>query len=95
LLPERRSRMSRSRGGVRRSEAEWKRVVEGFERSGLSRLAYCRREGIARGSLERWRAKVGSSGVPGFVELATSRGKPEGWAVEVELPSGVVLRVRG
>ncbi len=87
--------MSRSRSGVRRSEAEWKKLVEGFERSGLSRSAYCRRERIATTSLEKWQGKVGSSGVPGFVEVVPSRETREGWAVEVELPNGVVLRVRG
>jgi hypothetical protein len=87
--------MAKSRGGVRRSVAEWMKLVDGFGRSGLSRSAYCRREGIATTSLEKWQGKVGSSGVPGFVEVLPSRETREGWTVEVELPNGVVLRVRG
>jgi hypothetical protein len=87
--------MSRAIGRVRRDVAEWREVLERFERSGLSRQAFCRREGIARTSLENWQRKLRSGAVPGFVELTSPQGKPEGWAVEVELPNGVVLRVRG
>jgi hypothetical protein len=55
---------------------------------------------MARTTLEKWSRKLSSSGVPArFVELVPPRLSPtlaEGaWAVELELPSGAVLRIRG
>jgi transposase-like protein len=97
---ERRDSMRRSRRRVRRSETEWREILARYEESGLSRVEFCQREGMARTTLEKWSRKLSSSGVPArFVELVPPRLSPtlaEGaWAVELELPSGAVLRIRG
>jgi hypothetical protein len=90
-------------GRVRRTEAEWRALVERFERSGLSVSAFCRRAKLPRNSFVKWRRRLaGSQGpTPAFVEwVAPSSAEPEagerGGAGEFELsmPGGVVLRWR-
>jgi hypothetical protein len=92
---------------VRRTEAEWRGLVERFEQSGLSMTAFCRRVKLPRGSFVKWRRRVGGSrrverlprSAPAFVEwIAPSSARAvagrEGGAGEFELslPGGVVLR---
>jgi len=42
-------------GWQQRSRTEWQRLVAGWPRSGLTQDAYCARQGILVGSLQRWR----------------------------------------
>jgi transposase len=42
-------------GWQHRSRTEWQRLVAGWPRSGLTQDAYCARQGISVGSLQRWR----------------------------------------
>ena len=79
---------------VRRDADEWREILRRWRGSGLSRAAFCRQEGVARTSLDTWQRKLRSNPEPGFVEFTRTSGGGE-WAVEVELPGGVVLRVRG
>jgi len=90
-------------GRVRRTEAEWRAVVERFERSGLSVSAFCRRAKVSRGSFEKWRRRLADSPrpSPAFVEwLPPPSVEPETVAkggpgeFELSLPGGVVLRWR-
>jgi hypothetical protein len=96
-------------GRVRRTEAEWRGLLERFEQSGLSMAAFCRRSKLPRGSFVKWRRRLGASpGVeryarpsPAFVEwiapsAAAAEAGKEGGAGELELslPGGVVLRWR-
>lgn len=39
----------------RRTREQWRELVEGWPRSGLTQQAYCERHSIAPGSLQRWR----------------------------------------
>ena len=48
--------------GGRRSGIEVERIVSDFERSGLSRRAYCERHGIAVQTLDWYRRRVRASG---------------------------------
>ncbi len=85
-------------GKVRRSRAEWRKVFERFDGSGLSMAAFCRREGIAKGSFSRWkhcfRASEGEKA--DFVELPPpvqpSSASLEAGEMELVLPGGVRLR---
>jgi hypothetical protein len=63
--------------------------------SGLSRKVFCEREGIPRSSFETWRRRLasGAKGTP-FVDVTRAAG-PDRWEVELALPGGVVLRLRG
>jgi len=89
-------------GRVRRTEAEWRTLLERFEKSGLSMSAFCRRAKLPRGSFVKWRGRLAGrpSPSPAFVEwVAPSPAvvEAEGSAgssaeFELALPGGVVLR---
>lgn len=95
-------------GRVRRTEAEWRGLIERFEQSGLSISAFCRRTKLPRGSFVKWRQRLEgrrpraerpSRPAPAFVEWIAPSSAPaeavkEGGAGELELslPGGVVLR---
>lgn len=90
-------------GRVKRSAAEWRRVFERCEASGLSALAFCQREGIPRSTFTRWQQRLRLAPSPAdaaaFVELplgAAGQGSPSLSTAELELslPGGVVLRWR-
>lgn len=40
--------------GSRRTQEQWESLVSGWQRSSLSRRAYCERHGVSSGSLRRW-----------------------------------------
>ena len=84
-------------GHRRRSAAEWRGIIERYRQSGLGINEFCAQEGVTVGTFELWyrrhRRTEHRSGQ--LVEV-----KPPGvaaglWAVEVELPGGVRLRLRG
>ncbi len=75
----------------RRSVEEWRSLLADQERSGLSRLAFCRREGIPAPTFDTWKRRIRSEAA--FVDLTpTPESTP--WELEVTLPAGVVLRFR-
>lgn len=84
-------------GRVYRSAAEWRTIFERFGRSGLEPEAFCQREGIVLSSFRKWSRQVqleGGEGT-GFVELVPGPAQAARWEVELALPNGAVLRVRG
>lgn len=86
-----------SNGKVHRSEAEWRTICERFLKNGLSPKEFCHREALAVGSFRKWHQRCTQKGAvsEAFVELVAPPVPREPWAVEVELPSGVRLRLRG
>ena len=79
-----------------RSEEWWRAVVERQAASGLSRKAFCEREGIGRSSFEKWRGRLASeTPASRFVEVTPAISPTAGWDVELALPGGIVLRLRG
>lgn len=89
------------KGKVRRSAQEWTQVIDQFHKSGLSQREFCQREGISPSNLQRWRRHL-SANDEAFVELRTTPSREEKsstsaspWLVELELPGGGILRVRG
>jgi hypothetical protein len=94
------NRMPRSRTGrvLRRSEKEWIEILRRFESSGEGSRQFCRREGLALSSLQRWRQRLGTPCATRFVELvpeAPAESTAMSWSLEVSLPHGVSLRFRG
>jgi hypothetical protein len=92
--------MPKSRTGrlLRRSEKQWTEILRRFESSGEGSRQFCRREGVALSSLQRWQRRVGTIRAKGFVELVQAvPAEPAGasWELEVSLPNGVSLRFRG
>jgi hypothetical protein len=80
------------KGTVRaRHAAEMRRVVGGFEKSGLTQAAYCRTRGITVQQFHYWQKKAGSA--PSFVEIEVERDHEGGGAIELRLPGGVVAVV--
>ena len=83
-------------GSVRaRHAAEMRRVVGGFEQSGLTQAAYCRARGITLRQFHYWREKaVASRRSPSFVELEVVGDDVGVGEIELRLPSGVTAVVR-
>jgi hypothetical protein len=91
-MPKRRT------GRVRRTEKQWTEILRRFESSGEGSRQFCRREGVALNSLQRWRRRLEPAPEGRFVELVPTS-CPEtaatSWSLEVSLPNGVSLRFRG
>lgn len=92
-------------GRVRRTESEWRAILDRYARSGLSESAFCRRSELPRGSFVKWKQKLATGtraatvGEPAFVEWVAPAGEVEEAAesareFELSLPGGVVLRWR-
>ena len=45
-------------------EAYWRKQLESWERSGLTQVAYCARQGLRAKTFSRWRSKVASKAEP-------------------------------
>lgn len=81
-------------------QALWRKRVLAFERSGLTRRAWCSRVGVAVSTLDYWRSRIGAcaegSGqalVPIVVsEVLTATTRNTSGAVEIELGGGLRLR---
>lgn len=90
-----------SNGKTRRSASEWREILDRFRRSGLSAREFCKRESLVVGTFHRWRDKLAESDGSGhrdaeFVEVVPSADAFAAfWSVEVELPDGRTLRIRG
>ena len=88
--------MPRGAGLRRRSLEEWQAVMAKLEKSGVSRAAFCRREGIPPATFDKWRRRVAAARPTGkFVELTPSSEGRASWDLEVSLPNGLILRFRG
>ena len=83
----------------RRTEAEWAEILGRFKASGLGRREFCRREGLALSSFQRRCNRAGRpSDRSAFVELVPSSAPAPAksdWELELSLPNGVCLRLRG
>ena len=83
---------------TRRTESQWTEILREFESSRLDSREFCRREGLALSSFQRWRRQLGSVAASEFVELvpASSPSVPSSsWSLDVSLPNGVGLRFQG
>lgn len=84
-------------GRVQRSAAEWRAIIARYERSGAKQAEFCTRAGIALHSFKKHyrRRKAVEAPQGAFVEVQPHVVESESWAVELEFPSGLRLRVRG
>ena len=99
-----------TRHRARRTAAQWRTLIERFERSGQTRGKFCAANGLALSTFDLWRRKLQATPAAVeeerpealFVELthpAQTQTSPTltgtgGWEVELELGAGVVLRLR-
>lgn len=84
-------------GHRRRSAAEWRGIIERYRQSGLGIKEFCAQEGLTVGTFELWyrRHRRAEHRAGQFVEVKPLGAAAGLWAVEVEWPSGVRLRLRG
>jgi len=99
-----------SDGRIRRTESEWRALIEKFEASDQSEAAFCRARKLSRKSFREWRARLTKSGstvrrvratrkaksaTAGFVELtAPSMDAKSGTGAEFELELPGGVRLR-
>ena len=86
-----------SNGYGQRSAAQWSEIIARYRQSGLGSRDFCAAEGLVPRTFEKWerrlRRKETQKGQ--FVEIPSVPKVSGPWAVEVEFPNGVWLRVRG
>lgn len=95
----------------RRSESEWRAIVERFERSGLAATPFCRKTGVPLNTLRHWCWKLrransaGPKGLSEFVEVRPAAVAPATgpvvplpfgrWTIDVIFPDGTTARMGG
>jgi hypothetical protein len=84
-------------GQVQRSAAEWSGIIARYRQSGLGMKEFCTQEGLTLRTFEEWyrRQRRSEPRKGHFVEVKAPGVPASPWAVEVEFPTGVRLRVRG
>ncbi len=84
-------------GQVQRSAVEWSGIMVRYRQSGLGMKEFCAQEGLTLRTFEEWyrRQRRSETKKGQFVEVKPVSPGAGPWAVEVELPNGVRLRVRG
>jgi len=84
-------------GHVQRSAVEWSGIIARYRQSGLGMREFCSQEGLTLRTFENWYRRVRQSETRKgqFLEVKAPSVAASPWAVEVELPNGVRLRVRG
>jgi len=95
---------------TRRSESEWRRLIERQRRTGATITEFCGREGIYPTVFRRWRHKLGgvSAAEQGrmrlrpaarlageFIELSSLRSTAPRRTIRLELGSEIVLHLSG
>ena len=83
----------------RHTEAQWTEILGRFQSSGQDSREFCRREGLALSSFQRWRRRLGSvAAAAEFVDLVPTSSPSDSsasWSLDVSLPNGVGLRFQG
>jgi hypothetical protein len=84
-------------GQVQRSAAQWSAIITQYRPSGMGSRQFCEAEGLTLRTFEKWDRQQRSleRGKGQFVAVKAPSVAAHPWAVEVELPNGVRLRVRG
>ena len=82
---------------IQRSAAQWSEIITRYRQSGLGSRQFCEVEGVAPRTLAKWDRRLRRSEPKKghFIEVPTPREHVGPWAVEVEFPTGMRLRVRG
>jgi hypothetical protein len=84
-------------GPIQRSAAQWREIMARYRQSGMGSRQFCEQEGLTLGTFEKWYRRLRRSETQKgqFLEVPTPHAASGSWAVEVEFPTGVRLRVRG
>ncbi len=91
--------MPKSRSNrTRRTRSQWTEILGRFASSRLDPQEFCRREGLALSSFQRWRGRLEPVAPADFVELVPASSPNDlasTWSLDVSLPGGVSLRFQG
>jgi len=71
----------------------WRQRLQRFERSGLSAVAFCAKEGVSVPSFYAWRRRLLRPPIETAARLVPVRLFPAAAPVEILLPDGLVLRL--
>jgi hypothetical protein len=84
-------------GPIQRSARQWSEIIARYWQSGLGSRDFCAAEGVVPWTFEKWERRLRRKEMQKgkFVEISSPHGVSGPWAVEVEFPNGVRLRVRG
>jgi lambda repressor-like predicted transcriptional regulator len=83
-------------GRVRRSESDWRAIIEQLDRSGKTREAFCRETGISPSTLALWQRRVRVASLPAqFIDVTPVARPSAPWSIEIAFPDGTTARVRG
>jgi transposase len=84
-------------------QRRWRQRLQRFERSGLSAVAFCAKEGVSTPSFYAWRRRLGHSPAEPVVRpalppadaarLVPVRVLPAAAPLEILLPGGIILRL--
>ena len=83
---------------TRRSHEEWQRLIEAQSASEPTQAAFCTANGLSLASFRHWKRRLASeqpTPTGPWVDLGTlDRPAATGWELELDLGSGVCLRLR-
>ena len=85
-----------------RTEEQWRQLIEEHEAGDLSVDKFCTQNNLKRTTFYKWRKRLLQESIPlstppAFIELPVAKTTPvqqSTWDIELELGSGVVLRLR-
>ena len=83
---------------TRRTKSQCTEILGRFASSQLGSREFCRREGLALSSFQRWHRRLVSVAAAEFVELVPTPSPSvplSSWSLDVSLPNGVGLRFHG
>lgn len=81
---------------VRRTETDWRAILDRFARSGRSQEAFCREAGLALTTFQAWSRKL-REGVRAaeFIDVTPAPAPSAAWSIEISFPDGTTARLRG
>ena len=86
---------------IRRNPEQWRELLDRFERSGQTQEQFCAAQDLGLSTFGRWRKRLCrqspmASSDALFVELEQDTPAPsvQSWDVELQLGTGMVLRLR-
>lgn len=91
---------------MKRTSREWRDLVKAYGKRSCTRDEFCRRHGVAVSTLDWWRRKfdgkastarvqkIAPSTGLNFIDLTPSPADRPGWDIELDLGTGLVLRLR-
>jgi len=80
------------------SRGSWQRLIAAYEASAVTQAEFAKRRGISVSALQHWlyrfrQERGATSASVEFVEVEHSTTAPRSSRVEVELPSGIIIRL--